>query len=37
VPAGAGRPRLARPLAGIVLFVNIVLHFVAHNILKLET
>jgi putative Mg2+ transporter-C (MgtC) family protein len=37
VLAGVGRPRLACMLAGLVLFVNIVLHFVEHTILKQET
>ena len=37
VLAGVGRPLLACMLAGIVLLVNIVLHYVEHSILKQET
>jgi putative Mg2+ transporter-C (MgtC) family protein len=37
VLAGVGRPVLACLLAGIVLLINIVLHYVEHTILRQET
>ena len=36
VLVGVGRPALACQMAGMVLIVNIVLHFVEHNFMKRE-